>query len=201
MNGRCTATVSSTGERCKKAPIAGGTVCRFHGGATRHVAAKAAVRAEVERWGLSGKTSTDDPGEILLRLVTTLRVKVEHLGDEIQRKIDEGRELYGDEFALERILIGDTMAVGEYGAATKTGEYIRGLVKLEADAQNDLANAASKAVAAGLGERMVRQAERDGEMLAVMLFGIADRLQLTPEQRALVPMALREAGSRDEASS
>jgi hypothetical protein len=43
-------------------------VCRFHGGASPHVASKAAVRAEVMSWGL-GDTNVD-PGEVLLRLVT-----------------------------------------------------------------------------------------------------------------------------------
>ena len=35
-----------TGERCQKAPIAGATVCRFHGGAAPHV--KRAARARLE---------------------------------------------------------------------------------------------------------------------------------------------------------
>lgn len=35
-----------TGERCQKAPILGATVCRFHGGAARHVRAAAKARLE-----------------------------------------------------------------------------------------------------------------------------------------------------------
>ena len=43
--GRCIAH-KKTGERCKNAGISGSTVCRFHGGAAKHV--KAAARARLE---------------------------------------------------------------------------------------------------------------------------------------------------------
>ena len=39
---QCKATAKGTGERCRRAPIAGGTVCRTHGGAAPQVKAKAA---------------------------------------------------------------------------------------------------------------------------------------------------------------
>lgn len=41
---QCRATVRSTGQRCKKAAILGGSVCATHGGSTRHVKRKAAER-------------------------------------------------------------------------------------------------------------------------------------------------------------
>lgn len=41
---RCTAKSRQSGERCKNYAIAGGTVCRFHGGATPSVKRKAALR-------------------------------------------------------------------------------------------------------------------------------------------------------------
>lgn len=53
----CVARAKSTGERCGRAPIPGGTVCKFHGGGTRAAKAagqrrlaQAAVRSELERW-------------------------------------------------------------------------------------------------------------------------------------------------------
>ena len=39
---QCKATAKGTGERCRRAPLAGGTVCRTHGGAAPQVKAKAA---------------------------------------------------------------------------------------------------------------------------------------------------------------
>jgi hypothetical protein len=53
---------------CGKHAITGATVCEAHGGNAPQVRAKAAVRAEVMRWGLGD--TTVDPGETLLRLVS-----------------------------------------------------------------------------------------------------------------------------------
>ena len=41
---QCTASAKSTGKRCVRAPIAGSTVCRVHGGAAPQVRAKARER-------------------------------------------------------------------------------------------------------------------------------------------------------------
>lgn len=41
---RCTATSKRTGQRCGQWSVVGGTVCRFHGGASPQVAAKAEQR-------------------------------------------------------------------------------------------------------------------------------------------------------------
>lgn len=41
---RCAATSRQTQEQCKNAPIKGGTVCRFHGGAAPQTKKKAALR-------------------------------------------------------------------------------------------------------------------------------------------------------------
>ena len=43
---RCTATAKSTGERCKKDAITGGTVCHQHGGAAPQVRRKAQERLD-----------------------------------------------------------------------------------------------------------------------------------------------------------
>src|SRR3546814_21188983 len=42
--GQCTAKSTTTGERCTKAPIRGGTVCATHGGSAPQVRKKAALR-------------------------------------------------------------------------------------------------------------------------------------------------------------
>jgi hypothetical protein len=45
-NRRCVATNNKTGERCRNWAIRGGAVCRYHGGSTGHVKAKARERIE-----------------------------------------------------------------------------------------------------------------------------------------------------------
>jgi hypothetical protein len=45
VKAQCAGTVKSTGKRCTRPPIKGGTVCRVHGGAAPQVKAKAARNA------------------------------------------------------------------------------------------------------------------------------------------------------------
>jgi hypothetical protein len=86
---QCKAT-ARTGNRCKNKAIPGGTVCRFHGGASPHVASKAAVRAEVFNWGLGD--STVDPGEVLLRLVTQSAARAERYAMLLEEEAYEAAE-------------------------------------------------------------------------------------------------------------
>jgi hypothetical protein len=77
------------GARTRQFP--GGTVCRFHGGASPHVASKAAVRAEVWSWGL-GDTNVD-PGEVLLRLVTQSAARAERYAILLEEAYDAAERL------------------------------------------------------------------------------------------------------------
>lgn len=187
MSQQCTGTTKSSGERCKKQAIEGGTVCRFHGGAAPQVKARAAVRAEVLSWRLGD--AVDDPGEVLLKLVTQSRMRADAYAAEIDAKVTLGQEQEGHSFSLSGILIGDTY--GEFG--NKTGEYIRGLVQLEAQERDRLAGFAAKAIAAGLAERQVRLAERQGELLALVMAAIITdpRLALSEVQRKAMPDVVR----------
>lgn len=68
--------------------------------------------------------------------------------------------------------VGNTYGAAKDVGVYVTGEAIRGLADLEARERERCANFASKAVAAGLNERMVRLAERQGELLAQVVRGI-----------------------------
>ena len=154
---QCRAT-SRAGKQCKNKAIPGGAVCRFHGGASPHVASKAAVRAEVMNWGL-GDTAVD-PGEVLLRLVTQSAARAEtyarllpeafDAAERLKQAHEEGAnvEALGDENAdtaetardLDRIfntggvaaLVGNTYGAAKDVGVYVTGEAIRGLADLEA---------------------------------------------------------------------
>jgi len=140
--------------------VPGATVCRNHGGATPAVAAKAAVRAEVFSWGLTDVHA--DPGEVLLRLVTQSAARAQRYADELEK-------LVGESPSLREALVADVWVQPEHGGSYKAGQYIRGLAKLEAEERDRCANFATKAIAAGLSERVVRVAERQGETLAAIV--------------------------------
>jgi hypothetical protein len=208
--------MSRTGKRCKNKAIPGGTVCRFHGGASPHVASKAAVRAEVMAWGLN--EAHDDPGEVLLRLVSQSRKRADLYAQLLQEAFDAAERLKraheagavnvdeGNPMAetaredLDRIFNtgGVAALVGNTYGATKdvriyvTGEAIRGLADLEAKERERCANFAAKAVAAGLMKRQVELAEAQGQLMAKAIRAILDRLSLTPEQRRLAAEVVRE---------
>jgi hypothetical protein len=181
---------------CKRKAIPGGTVCRWHGGGAQQVKAKAAVRAELIGWGLGD--TTVDPGEVLLRLVTQSAARAERYAllleeayeaaERMKQAHDAGVQIEtpGDELAdtaetarrdLDRIfntggvaaLVGNTYGAAKDVGIYVTGEAIRGLADLEAKERERCANFASKAVAAGLNERMVRLAERQRELVAQVI--------------------------------
>lgn len=68
---RCTATANRSGQRCRRAAIPGGKVCRSHGGAAPAVRRAAAERVALQRAvGLIGDTTTPaDPKRVLVAAV------------------------------------------------------------------------------------------------------------------------------------
>lgn len=184
MNSKCTAT-NRRGEPCQNRAITGGTVCRVHGGSSPKVRALAAVRAEVSKWTLGD--ATDDPGETLLRLLTQSRIRAQQYASLIEAKTE------GLDGSIESILVGDSYTTTPDGEVVKTGEYIRALIQLEADERDRCANFARLALAAGLAERTVRVAERQGQQIAQLLTAVIgdDELALSPQQKQAMPNALR----------
>ncbi len=87
-------------------------------------------------------------------------------------------------------LVGQQYAATKDGDLYATGEAIRGLAKLEAEERDRCANFAAKAVAAGLAERQVRVAERQGATMAAVLRAVLGDLGLNPAQLAQVPALL-----------
>lgn len=159
----------SNGEPCKKYAIQGATVCDSHGGATGHIKAKAAVRAELMHWGLGD--ANIDPGETLLRLLSQSAVRADRYALELEEHCAESP-------TLRAALV--AKAYGEFGA---TGEYVRALATLEAQERDRCANMAIKAIAAGLAERTVRIAEQNANIAQRALMAALDDIGLTSDQR------------------
>lgn len=148
---RCIAKSKQTMKQCKNKAIIGGTTCRFHGGASPKVAANAAVRAEVMRWGL--QDVHEDPGEVLLMLVSQSASRCRRFAAAIEKEVDE--------LGLAAALTGEITIPTRNGSYV-AGEYIRSLAQLESQERDRCANFATKAIAAGLAERQVRLAEQQG---------------------------------------
>ena len=214
---QCKAISKQTGQQCKRKAIPGGTVCRYHGGGAQQVKVKAAIRAEVLNWGLGD--TTVDPGEVLLRLVTESAARAEHYSRLLQEAFETAERLKqahdagmqidapGDELAdtaetarrdLDRIfntggvaaLVGNTYGAAKDVGVYVTGEAIRGLADLEAKERERCASFASKAVAAGLAERTVRVAERQGQLMVEMVQAALREVDLSPEQASAFKAAL-----------
>jgi hypothetical protein len=176
---RCSAISKHSGEQCKRKAIPGGTVCRYHGGNAKQVKAKAAIRAEVMTWGL-GDTHVD-PGEVLLRLVTQSAARAQRYASELEQLVDDE--------GLAAAFVGEIEIPTKHGGY-KAGEYIRGLAQLEAQERDRCASFATKAVAAGLAERTVRIAERQGQLMVEMVQAALREVDLSPEQASAFKAAL-----------
>lgn len=87
-------------------------------------------------------------------------------------------------------LIGFKYDATKDGMVYATEEAIRGLAQLELQERKFGADIAAKAVAAGLAERMVRLAERQGALMAQFVVRVAERLGLTDVQQAALPGAI-----------
>lgn len=179
--GGCTAHSKRSKLLCDGNAVDGTELCRMHPGKTlARAKAEGAVRTAVLAWGLGDVCA--DPGEVLLRLVTQSAARAQAYAAELEQQV-------ADDGALRKALIGQ--AYGEFGPV---GEYVRGLVRLEAEERDRCAGMATKAIAAGLAERQVRLAERQGALLAEVIRRVLEDLGVAEDPRVpqVVSTRLRE---------
>jgi hypothetical protein len=209
---QCTAISKQTGNQCKHKAIHGGTVCRYHAGGAQQVKAKAAVRAE-------SRGHDRRPCEVLLRLLTQSATRAELYARLLQEAFDAAERLkqaHEDGVNVDApgaenpdtaetarrdldwifntggvaALVGNTYGAAKDVGVYVTGEAIRGLADLEAKERERCANFAAKAVAAGLAERTVRVAERQGQLMVEMVQAALREVDLSPEQASAFKAAL-----------
>lgn len=183
---KCTAKSKQSGERCKRYPIRGGTVCAIHGGKTPVVAAAARRRleeAEAEKAVvLFGARRDVMPGAALLEEVQWtaghvgwLRLKVQEL---------EAREL---EWSLTKRK-DSADGVEETHEASPSVWY-----SLYERERKHLIAASTAALRAGVEERRVRLAESQGQQVAAVIQRVLDGLGLSEVQLGLVPTVVPAA--------
>jgi hypothetical protein len=167
----------------------------MHGGRVPGYARKAAVRAELEDWGLNA--ARVDPAETLLRLLSQSAARVARYGGLLAAAY-AGDEDFPDRFAGAGVaaLIGHRYDLTRDGDPVAVAEAIRGLVELEAQERDRCARFAKLALDAGIEERRVRVAERQAETLELVIRAALERAGLGVAERArvieAVPVVLGE---------
>ena len=190
---RCTATSKQTSDRCKRAAVPGGNVCHFHGGAAPQVRAKADQRIVeqgvwelIDRMGISVETT---PEEALLQQVWEAAGNVALL-----RKLVANLEA-----AVSTGMVRTTGVFGEPGIAVRTGNLNRRneaaphvLVRMYNEERERLVRFSRACIDVGVSERMVRLAEKQGELLVGVIEAVlADKeLGLTPNQKEIGKKAI-----------
>lgn len=177
----------SAGKQCPNPAMNGQNVCRSHGGnapqalraAERRVTEEKA-RTLVATYGLKIETT---PTEALLDEVQWTAGHVHWLRERVQ-EIEAGAEP-GSENALIWGITKKKSGGDDHGVTEEAVPNV--FLKLYQQERTHLAKICSDAIRAGIEERRVQLAEREGALVAQVIRAILAELQLTPEQLALVP--------------
>lgn len=145
---------TKTGRPCTQKALLG-TVpprCRMHGGGQQH---GRELRSLVTDWRLD--TTRTDPAEVMLRAVTVAWYRFMQVSEELDSACAE--------LGIARAVVGQSVSITKDGDVIVTGEYVRALVKAEMDWLDRAQKASAACVGAGLAERQVRLAERQGHLI------------------------------------
>ena len=159
---------TTKGNPCAGYPMKGTDppVCTRHL-PNRQARRNALVRAEVFAWRVG--TPLIDPPTALLRLTTQSQQRADLLAGLIDRGLPEDPD---DLPNIVKQLVG--VAYGETGP---TGEFTRGLVRIESEERDRLGRFLKLCIDADLGERLVRVEEAEAvAMLAALQLAMGDVL-------------------------
>ena len=175
MAQQCKAKAKSTGKRCARYSIEGGTVCRAHGGASKQ-AKSAAKRRQVEAkaaqevaaaadavLAFRAERALENPLDGLARLAT----EVTAFKDALAARVN----------ALTSIRYEDM----------KSAEQLRSEVALYERALDRTARLLETMVKLDFEKRMVSLNEAQGELVAQVIRAVFADLELTPSQTERVP--------------
>lgn len=207
---RCCSATTRAGHRCRKPPIAGGTVCRSHGGAAPQVQVAAKMRAaeqEAHREAarMVARDGVDvDPITHLLDSLHRAAALVEVWG-QMAAAIDDRAELEAEQlrgtlsyredkrlsspYELE-VSSHDRMLVLDRHGQASVHPYV---VQYER-ALDRRAKFAKLAIDAGIAERQVRIAEKQGQQIAQAITHVFEKLgiEITPAVSETIGEELRK---------
>ena len=183
LSGRCSARTKRG--VCRAWPVRGAVVCVAHGGAAPQVRAAAGRRLAFAEWGRSfGEPAPDaDPTETVLREIRWGAGHVAWLRERV-RETEPDALIWGVESEVTR-------GSGEWPGVdvTKAAKANAWLV-LYGQERDRLIKMCKIAHDMGIAERHVQLAERLGALMADLLRGVLDDLDLTDEQRRVAAVAV-----------
>ena len=188
----CTAHRSSDGAPCGGLRVDGLTVCVAHGGKTAKARAKAqrardeqAAQREVARLGIKVEVH---PAVALLDLVHWTAGEVAYWRDVVTRLADDPEQ----SLTWGRVKTESGQEKGQPTDLTTEQAGVPVAYTMLERASDRLAAYAQAALKAGVDERRVQLAERQGALVADVIRAVLDRLHLTDDQWALVPTVVPE---------
>lgn len=151
--------------------------CERHSGKTKaRTKAEGQIRLELAGWSL-GATPLVDPSEQFLRLIAQSAKRAADLSELLSADfMDRGvASLIGVHYTAD--------ADGK--KPVPSGDYIRGLTRLEAEERERCASWCAKAIVAGIEERRVRLAEKQFELMDQVLRAVLRELGHDPDSPAV----------------
>lgn len=172
------------GAPCDQPPSKGQKRCRMHGASTKAAKRKGAERVAEqqarEAMETYGRKVDVDPITALLDEVCWTAGHVAWLRERV-REVEQEALVWG---VTERVEKGAT----EFEGVDETQAAVPNIwLTLYQKERAHLVQVCKAAISAGIEERRVRLAERQGDMIVAVLQKIFGDLNLTPEQLALVP--------------
>ncbi|MFI7449568.1 hypothetical protein ACIBQX_18875 [Nonomuraea sp. NPDC049714] len=176
---KCTATAKRSGKRCTHWPMRGSTVCAQHGGKAPQVMAAAERRiVEAEASAIVRRLLADpdaepvyDPAWELARVAGRMGNAVDVLGVRVNELDEAGRLEYTDANLVRRLHV-----------------LVEAWKELMVEYRKTLTDMTRLGIEARTAARLEdRVQELHGAALARVIGRLLDGLQLTAEQRALVP--------------
>jgi hypothetical protein len=177
---QCTAIAKATGQRCRKAPILGGSVCAKHGGSAgqvRRAAARrletAAVEAEVANLvAFDALEGVSDPLGVLAELAARALATERALSARVNELAQDDRL--------------------RYQASGSGAEMLRAEVGLWERWHKQAAHLADALAKHNWEARRVALNARQGRLAAEIVKAIFARLDLSPAQAAMAPVVAAE---------
>lgn len=184
----CTAHSARGTRPCQAAPVRGLKVCVKHGGNSPQSRAKSArVQAEAKaarEVARLGARLDVHPAEALIDLVQWTAGEVAYWRDVVTGLETEGGHRALTWGATSKV---DKQATEFPGIDTTAEARPHVAYTMLTSASDRLAAYAAAALRAGVDERRVQLAERQGALVADAIRGVLDALNLTPQQWELVP--------------